>query len=64
MSIVREDVGDALLTHRQRRDAIREAVAFVRSGFEEGDAVQRGLVGLVANHDARIAQDTFHKREG
>lgn len=62
--IMRKDFGDPFLPHHEHRDAICQAVAFVRAGFVEGKAVQKRLVGLLADDDAWVGQNAFDKGKG
>ncbi len=64
MIIMRQDVGDAFLSHGFHRDAVGEAVILVEAGFVECEAVEERLVGLRGYRDVGIGQDPLCIADG
>jgi len=57
--VVRQCVGDAVVRHREERDAIDEAVALVLPVFVENESAVEGATGLLVNNYACVLADAF-----
>ncbi len=57
MTIVRQDLGDAFLSHRLHRNAVGQAVFLIGAGFVEAITSHKRLMGLWAHENAGVIDD-------
>ena len=51
MPVVRQNVGQSFVAHREHGDAVGQTIAFVHACFVKGDAREKSFMGVRYDHD-------------
>lgn len=61
MTVVREDLGDIVLSHGIHGNTVSEAVLLIGALFVECDAIKEGFMGLGLHGDTWVSEDASHQ---